>query len=239
MAAPAELRYPVPWGPVLSLGPHIRRGTRTSVDEFSAAIVKRIRPEPRLVDLDRLPESPRFVLAANHYQRKGLWILHTGAVLTQAIRKRYGPGDPPVRWMVTANWPPVRIGHWQFRSPGDWLLPRVANTLACYPVSFAGTKPAYTARSLRVILRDVSTMNRPIGIFPEGVPGLAGKLGPALHGVSRLLGRLAEAGLPVVPAGISEDGGFVIRFSEPISTEEILKAPDAAVLVMERIGRLV
>src|SRR5690242_6156066 len=134
MAAPAELRYPVPWGPVLSLGPHIRRGTRTSVDEFSAAIVKRIRPEPRLVDLDRLPESPRFVLAANHYQRKGLWILHTGAVLTQAIRKRYGPGDPPVRWMVTANWPPVRIGHWQFRSPGDWLLPRVANTLACYPV---------------------------------------------------------------------------------------------------------
>ena len=233
------LRYSVPWDLVLGLGPHIRRGTRTSVDRFSAAIAGRIQPAPRLIDLYHLPDNPRFVLAVNHYQRKGLWILHTAAVITQAIRLRYGPGDPPVRWVVTANWPPLKIGRWRFHSPGDWLLPRVAHTLACYPVSFAGTRPAFTARSLRAMLRDASSMNRPIGIFPEGASGVAGKLNPPLPGIGRLLAHLAVADLPVLPAGVSEQDRLMIRFGEPISSELIKKVPDPAALVMERIAGLV
>ena len=233
------LRYPVPWDLILGLGPHIRRGTRTSVDQFSAAIAGRIQPEPLFIDLDQLPDNPCFVLVANHYQRKGLWILHTAAVITQAIRRRYGPGDPPVRWMVTATWPPLKMGPWRFPSPGDWLLPRVAHTLACYPVSYAGARPAYTARSLRAILRDVPLMNRPLGIFPEGVGGVAGNLNPPLPGMGRLLARLAAAGLPLLPAGISEEERFVIRFGRVISTEEIKRVPDAAALAMERIASLV
>lgn len=219
--------YPVPWDLVFSLTPHIARQTRRDVDDFTRSVVERMRPEPLMEGLDHLPADPRFVLAANHYQRRGLWILHSAAVLTQAIRRAYGPGDPPVRWLVTANWPRWRFGPWSFRSPGDILLPKVAHALWCYPVSFAGSDPAFTARSLRAILRDARSLTRPIGIFPEGVAGAAGQLGPALPGVERFLGRL---GLPVVPAAVSETGGRLrVRFGAAA-------APGAD--VMAEIGKL-
>jgi len=95
--------YPVPWDLVFGLGPNIVNRTATSVDAFSAGICSRIQPEPLITGWENLPESACFILLANHYQRKGLWILHPAAVLTQAIRRHYGPGDPPVRWIVTAN----------------------------------------------------------------------------------------------------------------------------------------
>lgn len=220
--------YPVPWDLVFSLTPHIARGARHDVDGFTRALVARMRPEPLIEGLDLLPRDPRFVLAANHYQRKGLWILHSAAVLTQAIRRAYGPGDPPVRWLVTANWPRWRFGPWSFRSPGDILLPKVAHALWCYPVSFAGADPVFTARSLRALLRDAKTFTRPVGIFPEGAAGAAGRLNPALPGVDRLLRQLK---LPIVPAAISEAAArLCVRFGPAIPPESDCMAAIEALL---------
>jgi hypothetical protein len=237
MSRPEQLRYPVPWDLVFGLTSNLRRGEATSVDRFSAGIVARMNPPPVYRGFENLPASPRFVLAANHYQRKGLWILHAAAVLTQAIRQHYGPSDPPVRWIVTANWPPLRLGPWRLPSPGDWLLPRVAHVLQCYPVSFAAHNPGFTARSIRRVLREAPKLARPIGIFPEGVAGSAGRLATPLPGVGRLLAHLAKLGLPVVPVTISEaQGRFLINFRQIISTELLTSTgPDPAILVMDRI----
>jgi 1-acyl-sn-glycerol-3-phosphate acyltransferase len=231
--------YPVPWKIVFGLWPNILHRTATSVDAFSAAICSHIRPEPLITGWENLPASARFVLAANHYQRPGLWIMHAASILTQAIRRHYGPADPPVRWMVTANWPPIKLGPIRFRSPGDILLPRVADALACYPVSFAGANPAFTARSLRRILREAPHLNRPLGIFPEGVAGFAGKLTDPLPGVARLFSHLAKHGLPVQPAGISEgQGRLIIRFGPTMPCADLIAAPDPAALTMHRIAQL-
>jgi 1-acyl-sn-glycerol-3-phosphate acyltransferase len=234
------IQYPVPWDQVYSLWPHIANGTKRNVGDFSGSIVRRMQPAPRLLGLEHLPASPRFLLVANHYQRKGLWIVHVASVLTQAIAGRYGRNiDPPVHWMVTANWPPWKIGPWRFASPGDLLLPRVAAALSCFPVSFAGANPAYTAATLKRILKAVPTLERPIGLFPEGVAGAAGKLSDPLPGVDRFIALLAKRGWPALPAGVSEDGRFVVRFGPPVEPSELLAAPDAAVLLMRRIGGLI
>lgn len=219
--------YPAPWDLVFGLTPHIRRGTRRDLADFTAQVVARMQPPPVIEGLENLPEDPRFVLAANHYQRKGLWILHPASVLTQAVVLEYGALNPPVRWLVTANWPRWRFGPFSFRSPGDLILPRVAHVLWAYPVSFHGTDPAFTARSLRVLLRELPEIPCPIGIFPEGVAGVAGKIGPALPGIERLLRLLRR---PVVPALIGErDSRLVVRFGPPVP-------PDAD--VMDAITRL-
>ena len=231
----SELRYPIPWNVVLSIGPNIWNGTHTSVDRFSAGFTSRMQPEPVVTGLENLPSSPRFVLIANHYQRPGLWIAHAASVLTQAINRRYGPLDPPVRWIVTANFPRLKIGPWKLRSPGDWLLPKVAQALCCYPVAFAGSNPEFTARTLRRLLRDARTLSCPIGLFPEGAAATAGRLSNPLPGVDRLLRQLAKSNWPIVPAGIGEDGRFLIHFGKVLSPSAILEASDAAALAMDRV----
>lgn len=233
------IQYPVPWDLVRGLTPHLVNRTPRNIVDFTARIVARMQPAPLIEGLDHLPGNPHFILAANHYQRPGLWILHTAAVITQALVRRYGPADPPVRWMVTANWPPLRIGPWRIASPGDWLLPRVAEALQCYAVSFAAQNPAFTARSIRRILKDTRTSEAAIGIFPEGVAGSAGRLSQALPGVDRFMGHLARAGLPIVPCGVSEAGRLVICFGETIPAAEVAAATDPAALAMERIGQLI
>lgn len=237
-SAASPLTYPIPWKLVLGLGPHVANGTQTSVDAFSAGICAGMNPPPDITGREELPISGRFMLVANHFQRKGMWILHPAAVLTQAIRQHYGPGDPPVRWMVTANWPGLKVGPVSFPSPGDLFLPRVAHALACYPVSFAGSNQAFTARSIRRILREAPGANRPLGIFPEGVAGVAGKLTRPLPGVDRLIAHLAKAGLPVQPAAISETDRLAVRFGRTISAAELLRTGDPAELAMSRIGEL-
>ena len=233
------ISYTVPWRLIFNLWPNMLERTPTSVDAFSAGIVARMQPQPLIEGTENLPESPRFVLAANHYQRKGLWIMHPASVLTQAIRHHYGPGDPPVRWMVTANWPPLKLGPLRFRSPGDILLPRVADALACYPVSFVRANPAYTARSLRRILREAPALTRPLGIFPEGVAGTAGQITDPIPGVERLLSHLAKQGLPVQPAAILEgEGRLIVRFGPTIGCSALLDATNAAQLTMQRIAFL-
>jgi len=159
-------------------------------------------------------------------------------VITVALQRHYNLPDPPIRWVVTANWPPVKLGPWKLPSPGDWLLPRVAHALSCYPVSFAGTNPALTARSYRTLLKDAKSLDRPLGIFPEGVAGTAEKMAPPLPGVERLFVTLAKLGLPVVPCGMHETDRLVVSFGPPISPAELIEAPNAADLIMARIRTL-
>lgn len=235
-----RVSYPVPWDLVFGLTPHIANRTHRDIDDFTRRIVSRMDPPPVFEGLRLLPDNPRFLLVANHYQRKGLWILHPAAAITQAIRARYGPCDPPVRWVVTANWPPLKLGPWKLRSPGDWLLPRVAHALHCYPVSFAGSNPLFTAQSLRRLLRDARAADCPIGLFPEGVAGSAGKLAEPLPGAGRLIGQLARAGLPAVPCAIGEfDGALSVEFGGAIPPPDLLAAADPARLAMRAVASLI
>ena len=225
----------MPWDLVLGLTPHIVHRTHEDLDTFTRTIVARMHPTPRVEGLELLPRDPRFLLVANHYQRKGLWILFPAAVITQAIRARYGPAQVPMRWVVTANWPPVRMGPWRFPSPGDWLLPRVAHALSCYPVAFAGANPTRTGVALARLLKDARTLGRPIGLFPEGVAGSAGRLSPPLPGVERLIAHLARCGWPAVPAAIFERHCLVVRFGAAVTAQTLLEVPDAAAFLMSRI----
>lgn len=232
------LRYAAPWGAIYRLWPAIASGSRHSVDEFSREVVALMQPAPQCKGIENIPVHPRFLLCANHYQRKGMWILHPASAVTQAIRARLGPSDAPVRWVVTANWPACRLGPWKIPNPGDWLLPRVAHALHCYPVSFAGANPAYTARSLRRVLEDARALTAPIGLFPEGVAGTARTIGAALPGVDRLIQLLARRGIPVLPVHIGEEDGLVLHFGSLIEPRILLAAPDAAQFVMARIADL-
>lgn len=205
---------------------------------FTDAVVARMHPPPVSSGLENLPQSPRFLVVANHFQRKGMWILHPASAITRMLGRHYGGIEPATRWVVTANWPRWRLLGREIPSPGDILLPRVAHALWCYAVPFAGTDPRRTARSFRALLRDAQAGSGPIGLFPEGVAGTAGRIEAPLPGVERLITLLARAGYPVVPIGIAEAGRLVLRVGKVLPPEELLRSPDSAKLALERVGQL-
>ena len=230
--------YPAPWDFLAALFPHVPRLTRASHEHVSALLVRRMNPEPAIEFADRIPSSPRFVLAANHYQRKGLWIAYPAAAIMRALLAKFGPLEPVIRWIVTGNWPPWHLGPLRIPSPGDVLLPRVAHSLWAYDVPFAGADPAHAAASIRRLLRDARTASQPFGLFPEGVAGTAGRIAPPLAGTDRLIAMLANQGFPVLPARIYETSRVVVRFGQPIPASELVTANNAAELTMTRISDL-
>ncbi len=232
------IRYPVPWRVIARLGPHIVQGTRSDVESIYRDFVALMKPGPMFKGLEHLPADPRFILAANHYQRKGLWIAHIASVLACGMADRYH-ATPPLRFLVTANWPRWHIGPLTLRSPGDVLLPRVAHATWCYAVPFSGTNPTTTGRSLRRLLKDTSNLQCPIGVFPEGAHATAGHLQAPLEGIGRLFKMLADRGWAVQPAGISESGRFIVNFGPTVTTAELQATLDPGQLVMDRIRDLV
>ncbi len=63
------IHYPVPWDLLAALGPQLAKGTQTSVDEFTAAIVKRMKPPPLIegAHIFHLPHAlfwPRITISA-------------------------------------------------------------------------------------------------------------------------------------------------------------------------------
>ncbi len=234
-----DLRYRVPYRLLAAyLTRPVMNFSRSDITAVYRGFVARMHPGPVVRGIDNLPASGRFVLAANHYQRKQLWVAHAASALSMIVADRYA-ADPPIRWLVTGNWPRWRIGPLSIPSPGDVLLPRVAHAAWCYAVPFAGTNPAVAAGSIRRLLKDETTLACPIGIFPEGADARAGRLAPPLQETGRLFKLLAERGRPVVPAGISEQGRLVIRIGVPIAAVEVCRTADPAALVMQQIEGLI
>ncbi len=230
----SELRYPVPWDLVFSLTPHIARRTQAPTATLLASLVERMPAPPLVHGLENIPSAPPFVIAANHYQRRGLWIAHATAAIAHAVAQR-SPRDTPLRWLVTANFPPLRLGPLRLPSPGDLFLPHVARALGYFSVPFAASNPARTARSLLAALRESPRCI--LGLYPEGAQANASSIGPPLPGMDRLFHLLAQRNLPVLPVRISENATqFVIEFLSPISPAQLAATPAPAAAVMDRIA---
>jgi 1-acyl-sn-glycerol-3-phosphate acyltransferase len=231
----SELRYPVPWDLVFSLAPHIARRTQAPTAALLASLVDRMPAPPLFHGLENIPASPPFVIAANHYQRRGLWIAHSTAAIAHAVAQRT-PRETPFRWLVTANFPPLRLGPWKLPSPGDLFLPHVARALGYFCVPFAASNPARTARSLLAALRQAPRCV--LGIYPEGAQAGAASIGPPLPGMDRLFRLLAQRNLPILPARISGNSTqFVIEFLPPVSPAQLAANPVPATTVMDLIAQ--
>ena len=85
-------------------------------------------------------------------------------------------------------------------------------------------QPRLTARTYRALLKDAKTLDRPLGIFPEGVVGTAFQMAPPLPGVDPLFVTLAKLGLSVVPCGMHETDRLIVRFGPPISPTDLVMA---------------
>jgi hypothetical protein len=231
-------RYPFPWDIFFRLALDLPAGRR-SLPADTALMVSRMRPPPEVSGLRYLPAAGPAVIAANHYQRRGLWIAWPGAVITDAVARRRGP-DPPLHWLVTGG---LRWRQWANKGPEvpltRTLLAAVAQTYAMAPLPLDGA--ADRARALR---RWVGWLEQGHAgaVFPEGLAGRSDALGPPEPGFDSLCRVLGTKGIPLLPCAIFERGEVLhVEFGAPLPPSSQRRSQDvmraiADMLPVERRG---
>lgn len=209
----APPRYQFPLLPLVRFGLDLALGRRRSVLHDSQ-LVMASNPYPRRYQgVEQVPSDGPFLLAANHYARPGLQPYHWAMAITARLAQQR-PDLPHIYWVMAGEWRgrrlgPLTIPPFVFR----WVFGRVARVhdLVALPVgSDASLKRAATLRRLLGLARQ----RRAIGLTPEG--GGSGVLRASPPGTGLLLAALGSAGLPIVPAGVWEEGEeLVISFGAP------------------------
>lgn len=206
-------RFPLTW--LMSMGRDMLAG-RPRVFREDCELAVRILPRrPVIEGAEHIPPTGSFVLVANHYQRRDLWIGWEGALLCHALWT--ARRDLVCHWITTdravLDGATVRFSRWAFER-----VARVWDFVLMTPPEALDARSDLAHRhALRVCLRKLKRADgRPVClcVFPEGMGGSTRGLGSATAGSGRSLLALAATGIPVLPAAVWEngDGALCARF---------------------------
>jgi 1-acyl-sn-glycerol-3-phosphate acyltransferase len=171
-------------------------------------------PQPPLIrGVDRIPESGRLVVVANHYERPGLWMAWPALALAQLLWQRTGRD---MHFVAIETWETMTV--LGIDIPRDVIRRVFKRAFSVYGI-FAMPSPdssaAARAASMRAAVAAIKE-ERIIGLMPEGTVGLTPELLEAREGAGTFLQLLAAAGARLLPVGIYEEHGrLVLEAGDP------------------------
>lgn len=210
------LRYHFPRTWLLSMGQDLLLN-RPRDFRADCALAVRSLPRPPLVEgLAHVPPSGSFLLVANHYQRRDLWIGWAGALLCDALWQ--ARPDLACSW-VTEDRAVLDGASILWTRP---LFARVAHVWGMVLVTPPEALDANAEHARRHALRACLRALRPVDahpvclcIMPEGIGGSTCGLSLAAPGSGRSMLALATmADVPLLPAAVFEEqnGALHARF---------------------------
>ena len=205
-----------------------------------------LQPPLEVVGSENVPARGSLLVACNHYSRPGFDAWWLALAISAAVAARRAPdADPEVRWVMTAAWTfPESRWKRRFLTPlTKWAFRRVARVYGFVPMPAMPPDPDEVEERARAVLETVRLARGgfSIGLAPEGMD-TPGGLGDPPGGVGRFLALLVDAGLAVLPVGVSEWGGRLRVSFGPVFVPQIplaRKERDRAVArqVMKAIAR--
>lgn len=203
------MRYPFPWREFAGLTADLAaRRDRSAVDD-SASLWRRPGLSSHMLCTDHIPQHGPVVIASNHYQRRGAWIIWGASLITLAVaNERHGQGPA---WLVTGE---LQLDQTHNRGPiipgSESLLNRVSEVYGF--ISLPVLDRFRRARAIRKLL-SVLDAGGVVALFPEGLRGTGGSLQEPEAGFDGLVRHLARREVPIVPVAIYEEGlALCLRF---------------------------
>jgi len=223
---------------------------RRSFARDSQMAIERLRPQPEILGAEHIPSRGPCLVTCNHYHRgnRGGW--WTGLLVSAALAAHRAPeADRELRWVMTDAWT-YPEGTWKSRvlTPlSRWVFRRVARVYGFVSMPPMPPRPWELEARALAVLRAVREARRAaqnggmIGLAPEGRDVEEG-LGEPPENAGRFIALLVEAGLPILPVGVTEvEGRMRIAFGELFRPEIPTgkEARDRLVTrkVMEAIGK--
>jgi 1-acyl-sn-glycerol-3-phosphate acyltransferase len=173
-------------------------------------------PAPPLVrGLDLVPEAGPLVLAANHYERPGLWMAWPAMLAGMVVRERTGEDT---HWIAIEEWESFSL--WRIPIPRPVIREVFHRAFSTYGI-LAMPPPDASVAARAGAMRDAARYVKNgmiLGLMPEGTVGATPELLPAREGAGAFLLLLAAAGARIVPTGFYEEGGrLAVHFREPLA----------------------
>jgi hypothetical protein len=188
---------------------------RRSLARDATQLLDNHRPRPLITGTENIPKSGAFVMVANHYQRRQLWIGWAGALITEAVNT-VRPARTPIRIIVTDSQRISAFGQHVTVPLSRYFLARVAHLwdMVLMPADrYAIDRHATALRmSLSLLKRGL-----PVLYFPEGDRGTAYRLAEALPGTGTFVALASRYGA-ILLCGFWEEGERLCgRISPPLT----------------------
>jgi len=205
-----------------------------SVARDATVALTGLRPALEVRGAENIPTRGPCLVACNHYSRAGFAAWWLALAISAAVAAQRAPGaDPEIHWVMTAAWTFPESG-WRHRMLTPltrWAFRRVAQVYGFVPMPPMPPDPREAEARAQAVLktvrlaRQVARTGGMIGLAPEGMD-TPGSLGQPPAGAGRFIALLVEAGLPVLPVGVTEAEGRLRASFGPVLMPQV--PPDRA-----------
>lgn len=183
-------------------------------------IVMAANRHPLRVDgIENVPRQGPFILAMNHYNRRGLRPQICAFIISAKVAE-VRLGQPELSWLFAGElerfiYAPLPVPRWLMRR----MFRRAARVYGLVAMPREWRSPLARAAALRRIARKLESA--PVGMTPEA--GGSGVLRPPPAGSGLLLLSLSRRGTPLLPVGVYEDdeGTLTVRFGETFDLSSV------------------
>ena len=164
-----------------------------------------------------IPPHDPCLVACNHYSRPGFDAWWLALAITAVVAAHRAPdADPEMHWVMTAAWtfPESDWRHRVLTPITRWAFARIARVYGFVTMPPMPPDPREVEARALAVLRTVRLARRAaqaggmVGLAPEGQDVSEG-LGQPPRGAGEFITLLVRAGLPVLPVGVSEHGGYL------------------------------